>query len=84
MSEKNERKTISLIPLSPEKKKNTLNERPPEIGANPALYYNLCKSYPSSGPTNHRKRAEKGLFLCCRLAQQRWQPLQIKFMYACL
>ena len=64
-----------------------LNERPPEIGANHTLYmYSnpLKKSYPSRGPTNHRKRSEKGLFSKCPLAQQRWWPMRINFMYACL
>ena len=75
----------------------------------PALYSNLWKkSYPSRGPTNHRKgqresevrwggggaysqtkekkqsREGVGLFSSCLLAQQRWWPLRIKFMYACL
>ena len=42
------------------------------------------ESYPSRGPTNHRKRTEKGLFSSCLQAQQRWRAMRIKFMYACL
>ena len=56
-----------------------LNERPPEIGANPALYSNQ-QTYPSRGPTNHRKGAEKWLFSSCLLAQQRWCRL---YMLVC-
>ena len=56
----------------------------PEIGANPALYSNLWQqSYSSRGPTNHRKRAEKGLFSSCLFGTTKMVAVGTK-VYVCL